>query len=83
MWGSVFGLMLFYALFSVRFSFAIILTWVLERAGCFALIIFLVSCDCSCSASLPHSAVVLQCVIAAFPDNTDRLFGANVEICPC
>ena len=28
-----------------------------ERAGCFTLIVFLMSCDCSCSVSLPHNAV--------------------------
>ena len=28
-----------------------------ERAGCFALVVFLVSCGCWCSVALTHSAV--------------------------
>ena len=37
------------------------------------------SCDCYCSVSLPHGAVVcsvcfLQCVIVVFPDHTHLLF---------
>ena len=28
-----------------------------ERAGCFALIVFLIACDCKCSVALPHNAV--------------------------
>ena len=28
-----------------------------SRAGCFALIVFLMSCDCKCSVALPHGAV--------------------------
>ena len=36
-------------------SFAIIL--MTKRAGCFSLIVFLVSCDCWCSVNLPHDAM--------------------------
>ena len=40
-----------------------------ERAGCFALFVFLVSRDCC--VTLPHDATVgLQFVIVVFPDNT-------------
>ena len=28
-----------------------------ERAVCFVLIVFLMSCDCYCSVALPHAAV--------------------------
>ena len=28
-----------------------------ERAGCFTLFVFLVSCDCYCSVALPHGDV--------------------------
>ena len=28
-----------------------------ERSGCFALLVFLVSCDCYCSVAIPHGAV--------------------------
>ena len=28
-----------------------------ERAGCFTLFVFLVSCDCLCYVALPHGAV--------------------------
>ena len=39
-----------------------------ERAGCFTLFVFLVSCDCYCSVALPHGAVdwsaVSDCGIA-------------------
>ena len=28
-----------------------------ERAGCFTLFVFLVSCECYCSVALPHGAV--------------------------
>ena len=28
-----------------------------ERAGCFAYVVFLLSCGCWCSVSLPHSAL--------------------------
>ena len=28
-----------------------------ERAGCFDLMIFLMSCDCKCSVALPHGVV--------------------------
>ena len=36
-------------------SFAIILTR--KRAGCFAFIVFQMSCYCKCSVALPHGAV--------------------------
>ena len=39
------------ALLCVLTSFAI------ERAGCFTLFVFLMSCDCYCSVALPHGAV--------------------------
>ena len=39
-----------------------------ERAGCFTLIVFLMSCDCLCSLTLPHGAVgwsaVCECGIS-------------------
>ena len=36
-----------------------------ERAGCFALIVFLMSSDCYCSVALPHGAVgVCDCGIS-------------------
>ena len=40
--------------------FAIIVTK--ERAGCFALTVFLVSCDYKCSVALPRGAVGLFAV---------------------
>ena len=33
-----------------------------KRAGCFALIFFLMSGDCKCSVTLPHGAVDLSAV---------------------
>ena len=40
--------------------------------------VFLVSRDCLCSVSLPHSAVdCLQCLIVVFPDHTHLLFMIN------
>ena len=44
-----------------------------ERAGCFALFVFLVSCDC-CVALLHVPRVCLQSVIVVFPDHTHLLF---------
>ena len=41
-------------------SFAIILMGKRERAGCFALFVFLASCDCC--VVLPHSSVGLSAV---------------------
>ena len=44
-----------------------------ERAGCFALFVFLVSRDCC--VALPHDATVcLQFVIVVFPYHTHLLF---------
>ena len=48
------------ALLCVHSSFAIILMGKRERAGCFALFVFLVSCDC-CMA-LPRDATGLSAV---------------------
>ena len=43
------------------------------RVGCFALIVFLISCYCY--VALPHGAVTgLQSVIVVFPDHTHLLF---------
>ena len=50
--GSVFGPCL---LLSVLSIFAIIL--MRNRAGFFALIVFLMSCGCQCSVALPRSAI--------------------------
>ena len=44
-----------YALLYVRCRFALILTR--ERAGCFAFIVFGMSCYCKCSMALPRGAV--------------------------
>ena len=48
-------------------SFAIIMMGE-ERAGCFVLTVFLVSCDSRCSVALPHGAmgqyVVCNCSIS-------------------
>ena len=44
-----------YALLYIHSSFAIILTR--KRAGCFALIVFQMSCYCKCSVALPHCAM--------------------------
>ena len=45
------------------------------RTGCFALIVFLVSCDCFCSVTLPHGALgCLHCVIVVFPGHAPLLF---------
>ena len=41
-----------------------------ERAGCFTLIIFMLSCDFLCSASLPLSAVGCSAVTVAFTGHT-------------
>ena len=46
---------MFGSCFAIPFSFAIILRGK-KRAGCFAIIVFLVSCDCY--VALPHGAVV-------------------------
>ena len=58
-------------LISVPSNFAIILMGE-ERAGCFALIVFLMPCDCQYSVAFPHVPWVgLQCVIVVFPDHLD------------
>ena len=55
-WDSVIGPCFFYyVLLSVLSSFACILER--ERAGCFTLIFFLMSCDCYCYVALPHGAI--------------------------
>ena len=46
-----------------------------ERAGCFAVIVFWMSCYCTCLVALPQCGVVgLQFVIVVFPDHTHLLF---------
>ena len=44
------------ALIRVLSSFAIILMGE-ERAGCYTLFVFLMSCVCHCAVDLPHGAV--------------------------
>ena len=48
-----------------------------KRAGCFTLIVFMISGDCLCSVAGSSSRAVpwdgLQCVIVVFPDNTHLL----------
>ena len=41
-----------------------------ERACCFTLIVFPMSCDYHCSDALAYGAVGLQCVIVVFSDHT-------------
>ena len=66
------------ALLCVRSSFAIILMGK-ERAGCFALFVFLMSRDCC--VALPHSATGLSTVvIVVFPYYT-HYFGVFVLFC--
>ena len=46
-----------------------------ESAGCFALTVFLMSCDMQCSVALPHGAVGWSAVWGVvFPDHTHLLF---------
>ena len=46
-----------------------------DRAGCFAFIVFWMSCNCKCPGALPHGALgCLQFVIVVFPDHTHLLF---------
>ena len=46
-----------------------------ENDSCFALIVFLMSCDCKCSVALPHDAVDLSAVVSViFPVYTHLLF---------
>ena len=64
-----------YALLCVLSSFAIIWKRKRERAGCFAFIVFWVSCYCKCSvALLTVPWVGLQYVIVFFPDHTHLRF---------
>ena len=50
-----------------------------ERAGCFALFVFLVSLDCC--VSLPYNATVcLQSVVVVFPDQVHLLFALFVTV---
>ena len=44
-----------------------------ERAGCFALFVFMVSRDC-CATFLTMPRVCLQFVIVVFPDHTHLIF---------
>ena len=37
-----------------------------DNDSCFALIVVLMSCDCKCSAALPHDAVDLSAVVSVF-----------------
>ena len=37
-----------------------------ENDSCFALIVFLMSCDCKSSVALPHDAVGLSAVVSMF-----------------
>ena len=62
---SVFGSSVFcYSVLIVLSSFVIILIGEVHVAGCFTLIVDMMSCDCLYSVALLHSAgVVLQCVI--------------------
>ena len=55
-WGSVFGpcFVMHYLVF-LRFFFNRLDEE--DRADCFALIVFLMSCDCWCSVALPHGVV--------------------------
>ena len=46
-----------------------------ERAGCFAFIVFWMSCYCKCPVPLPHDAGIgLQFVIVVFADHTHLHF---------
>ena len=70
-WGGVVCWSLFYyAPFCVL---SILLTE--ENDCCFALIVFLMSCDCKCSVAIPHDAVGLSAVLSVFfPVYTHLLF---------
>ena len=46
-----------------------------EKAGCFALIVFMVPCGYWCSVAFPHGDIVWSAVvIVVFPDHTHLLF---------
>ena len=52
-----------------------------ERAGCFAFIVFWMSCFCNYPVALPHGAWVgLQFVIVVFPDPTHLLLQQRTKI---
>ena len=65
--------LLCYALLNVLSRCAITLTRQRERAGCFALIVFMVSCECYCSLAALPPLVGLLFVIVVFPDHTHLL----------
>ena len=51
-----------------------------ENDSCFALIAFLMPCDCQCSVPLPHGAVGLSAVVSVFfPVYTHLLFAYLVS----
>ena len=51
-----------------------------ENDSCFALIVFLMSCDCKCSVALPPDAVGLSVVVSVvFPVYTHLLFAYLVS----
>ena len=60
-------------------SFAIFLLRKRERAACFTLIVFLVSCDCKCYVVLPHGTVGWFAVC----DNYTYLmyYGTRTSVC--
>ena len=60
----------------VHSSFKIILVRKREKADCFALFVFLVSCDCG--VVLPRGAMSLHFVIVEFYDHTHLLFSAKM-----
>ena len=58
----------------------VIFTRTRERDGCFALIIFLMSCYCKCYVALSHGATdCLKFVIVVFSDHTHLLFYIHSE----
>ena len=52
-----------------------------ERAGCFTLIVSLMSCGCLCSLSLPHGAVGWSAVCACGISWPYSLIFCNVRVC--
>ena len=50
------------------------------RAGCFTLIVYMISCDCYCSVVLPSGAMGLSAVvIVLFPDHTHIRFYYDIR----